>query len=80
MSGTQGTVVHNARITLFANLLNTMAGSSFTVGVVAPIAAVFFYNPAGLTRATVFAGAAVWFIATVVLHVAAQRVLGGLQG
>jgi hypothetical protein len=31
--------IHNARMQLLANLLNTMAGSSFTVGVAAPIAA-----------------------------------------
>ena len=31
--------VHNARIQLLATLLNTMAGTSFTVGVAAPIAA-----------------------------------------
>jgi hypothetical protein len=42
-----GVTVHNARVQLLANLLNTMAGSSFTVGVAAPIAATFFYNPAG---------------------------------
>jgi hypothetical protein len=34
--------VHNARITLLATLLNTMAGASFAVGVAAPIAAAFF--------------------------------------
>jgi hypothetical protein len=34
--------VHNARVQLIATLLNTMAGSSFTVGVVAPIAAAIF--------------------------------------
>jgi hypothetical protein len=65
--------IHNARVTLFANLLNTMAGSSFTVGVAAPIAAVFFYNPAGLTRTAAFGGAAVWLLAAVALHIAAQR-------
>jgi hypothetical protein len=71
--------IHNARVTLFANLLNTMAGSSFTVGVAAPIAAAFFYNPAGLTRTAVFGGAAIWLFVTVALHIAAQRVLGGLR-
>jgi hypothetical protein len=71
--------VHNARVTLFASLLNTMAGSSYTVGVAAPIAAAFFYNPAGLTRTAIFGGAAIWLIVTVVLHIAAQRVLGGLR-
>jgi hypothetical protein len=71
--------VHNARVTLFANLLNAMAGSSFTVGVAAPIAAAFFYSPAGLTRAVVFGDGAIWLLVTVALHIAAQRVLGGLR-
>lgn len=35
-------LVHNARVTLFATILNTMAGSSYTVGVAAPIATTFF--------------------------------------
>jgi VIT1/CCC1 family predicted Fe2+/Mn2+ transporter len=41
--------IHNARIVLFTNLLNTMAGSSFVIGVLTPVAAVFFYSaaPAG---------------------------------
>ncbi len=56
MSGTQATQIHNARVTLFASLLNTMAGSSFTVGVVAPIAATFFYSPSGLRLSLVVIG------------------------
>ena len=71
--------VHNARVTLLANLLNTMAGSSFTVGVAAPIAAAFFYNPAGLRLIAVFIGASVWIVIAIVLHLLAQRVLGGLR-
>jgi hypothetical protein len=31
--------IHNARIQLLATLLNTLAGTSFTVGIAAPIAA-----------------------------------------
>ena len=38
--------IHNARIQLLATLLNTMAGTCFTVGIAAPIAAVFFYGAA----------------------------------
>ena len=71
--------VHNARITLLATLLNTMAGSSFTVGVAAPIAATFFYNPAGLPLTAVATGAAIWIAIASVLHLLAQRVLGGLR-
>lgn len=72
-------VIHNARVTLLANLLNTMAGSSFTVGVAAPVAAAFFYNSGGLRPAAVAIGAGIWIIIAVVLHVLAQRVLGRLR-
>ena len=71
--------VHNARVNLLANLLNTMAGSSFTVGVAAPIAAAFFYNPAGLRLVSVLIGASFWIGVAIVLHLLAQRVLGGLR-
>jgi hypothetical protein len=71
--------IHNARITLLANLLNTMAGSSFTVGVAAPIAAAFFCHPAGLPLTAVSIGAGVWISVAIVLHLLAQRVLEGLR-
>ncbi len=71
--------IHNARVTLLANLLNTMAGSSFTVGVAAPVAATFFYNPAGLSLTSVAVGAAAWITIATVLHLTAQRFLGGLR-
>ena len=79
MSGSQATQIHNERTKLFANLLNTMAGSSYTVGVAAPLAAAFFYNPAGLAPRAIFGGAAIWLFASIVLHIGAQRVLGGLR-
>ena len=72
-------IVHNARITLLANLLNAMAGSSFTVGVAAPIAATFFYNPARLGLTTVLIGVAAWIAVAAVLHVLAQFFVGGLR-
>ena len=71
--------VHNARIMLLANLLNGMAGSSFTVGVAAPIVAAFFYTPAGLHPLSVALEAIVWIVIAGVLHVLAQRVLGRLR-
>lgn len=71
--------IHNARVNLLANLLNTMAGSSFTVGVAAPIAAAFFYNPAGLRLIVVLFGACVWITVAIVLHLLAQHVLGKLR-
>jgi hypothetical protein len=71
--------IHNARITLLATLLNTMAGSSFTVGVAAPIAAAIFYNSAGVRFSNVAGGVAVWLIIAIVLHLLAHRVLGELR-
>jgi hypothetical protein len=71
--------IHNARIQLLATLLNTMAGTCFTVGIAAPIAAVFFYGAASLPLRAVVAGVLFWFLIAAALHGVAQRVLGGLQ-
>ena len=70
--------VHNARIQLLATLLNTMAGTSFTVGVAAPIAAGIFYGQ-GISVHAVVVGAIVWMVPVVVLHGLAQLVLRGLR-
>ena len=74
-------VIHNERLKLLANLLNAMAGSSYAIGVAAPVAAAFFYRAggSGLSLSTVAVGAAAWLGMAVVLHLAAQRVLGGLR-
>jgi hypothetical protein len=80
MSGSTSTV-HNARLTLFANLLNAVAGSSLAIGVLTPIAAVFFYSaaPAGLQLRSIVVGVVFWFAAAVMLHLAGRWVLGGLR-
>lgn len=72
-------LIHNERIKLLANLLNAIAGSSFTIGVAAPIASVFFYNPAGLRVSVVVIGAAVWAMVAVSLHLVAEHTLGRLR-
>lgn len=74
-------VIHNERLKLLANLLNAMAGSSYAIGVAAPVAAAFFYRAGGcgLSLSTVAVGAAAWLGMAAVLHLAAQRVLGGLR-
>jgi hypothetical protein len=69
--------VHNARVQLLANLLNTMAGSSFTVGVAAPIAAFYFYGTATLTLLRIALGACAWLTIAAVLHPLAQTVWRG---
>ena len=73
--------VHNARITLLANLLNTMAASSVAIGVLTPVAAVFFYNaaPAGLRWPTIVFGALYWLLTAIVLHICGRAVLGSLR-
>jgi hypothetical protein len=70
--------VFNARLQLFATLLNTMAGASFAVGFAAPIAAVF-YGSTTIPVHSVVIGAIVWVGAAAALHVLAQIVLGGLR-
>jgi len=73
--------VHNARIMLLANLLNTMAGSSFAIGVLTPLAAAVFYSaaPAGLHLSAIIVGIVFWLVASTVLHMAGRMVLGGLR-
>lgn len=73
--------VHNARIQLLATLLNTMAGSSFTVGVAAPVAAVFFYGATATSVGigTIVIGILSWLGAATTLHGAAWYVLGRLR-
>ena len=70
--------MHTRRIQLLATLLNTMAGSSFAIGVLTPIAVAFFCSaaPAGLRL-----GSIVVFrlAASVMLHLAGRMVLGGLR-
>ena len=73
-------MIYNERIKLLANLLNTMAGSSYAIGVAAPIAATFYNaGPTGLRFQAVITGAGIWLAVGVLLHVVAQRLLGGLQ-
>lgn len=74
-------MIHNERIKLLANLLNATAGSSYAIGVAAPVAATFFYGagPAGLHVRAVIVGMVIWLIIATVLHLVAQWLLGGLR-
>jgi hypothetical protein len=56
-----------------------MAGSSFTVGVAAPIAATFFYGATALRVAAIILGVVVRLSIATVLHLSAQHLLGGLR-
>lgn len=74
-------LVHNERTKLLATALNTAAGSSFAVGVLAPTAAAF-YNVSGtngVPLTTIVVGVVIWFFAAAVLHFGARHVLGGLK-
>jgi hypothetical protein len=71
--------VHNARIQLLATLLNTMAGTSYAIGVAAPTAATFFYGGAGIPVHSIVIGAIIWLGAASALHAIAQITLGGLR-
>ena len=68
----------NAHLQLLATLLNTMASASFAVGIVAPLAAGFFYGQAIPVR-VIEIGDIVWVVPVVFLHVLAQLVLRGLR-
>jgi hypothetical protein len=47
---------YNERVKAFATLLNTMSGSCFTIGAIAPIAATMFYRSPGLQPLKVLLG------------------------
>lgn len=72
--------IRNEQTKLLAGALNTAATSSFTVGVLAPLAAAFYSvgsTPVGLP--TLLIGTSIWLFAAVVLHLAARQVLRTLQ-
>ena len=75
-------LTHNERTKLTATYLNTAAGSLFTAGVVAPIAAAVFgvTGPAGhVPTLTLGLGALIFLCASIALHAAARYVLKGLR-
>ncbi len=71
--------IHNARVQLLATLLNTMASSCFTVGVAAPMAALYFYGTTNLRIVVVGLSAYVWLTSAAALHIGAQIMLGKLR-
>ena len=75
-------LVSNEKVKLSAAYLNTAAGGLFTAGVVAPLVAVVFgiAGPAnGAHALTLVVGVTTFLSASGALHVAARRVLTGLQ-
>lgn len=67
------------RIKLFAALLNAMAGSAFTLGVLAPVTASFFYTATGLRPLKVLLGIVIWTSIVGLLHLSAQGILARLR-
>ncbi|MGL5363784.1 MAG: hypothetical protein ACRDBH_12960 [Bosea sp. (in: a-proteobacteria)] len=76
------TKLRDEKTKLLANLLNTCAGTSIGVGVVAPSVAVFLnFGEAGL-KVPVWALAlnvVFWTLSAIVLHIIARRILDGLS-
>lgn len=73
-------LIQNERIKLLASAFNTAATSSFTVGVLAPLAASFYdVGAQPFALRSLLLGTLVWFSACVVLHLSAQRILRNLR-
>lgn len=73
--------IQDEQTKLIAGALNTVATSSFIVGVLAPVAAAF-YNVGGAVKVPLGAlviGVVVWLGAAGPLHLAARHVLKGLR-
>jgi hypothetical protein len=70
-------LVHNERTKLTANALNTAATSSFTIGVLAPLAAAFYnIGAAPVPVRSIVAGIILWLFAALCFHYGARRLLG----
>jgi multisubunit Na+/H+ antiporter MnhG subunit len=70
------------KLKLAANALNAAASSSFTVGVVGPLVAVFINLGDVATKVSstaLIVNAIIWLTAAAVLHWAAQKVLDRLD-
>jgi Na+/pantothenate symporter len=70
------------QIKLTANLLNTAAGSSFTVGVVAPTVAVYLNlgdAAAKVTLGDLILNVVFWLFAAAMLHLGARAILNRLD-
>jgi hypothetical protein len=73
--------IWNERIKLLATALNSAAVSTFSVGVLAPIATVFYAGSGkvGLPPVLLAVGAGVWLLVAAMLHMVARRVLGRMR-
>lgn len=72
-------LIHNERTKLLANALDRASTASFTVGVLVPIVAASVGLPGYGFGAPLAALSLSWFLAALVLHWIARRVLGRLR-
>jgi small-conductance mechanosensitive channel len=72
----------NEQRKLLASWLNTLAGATVTVGVLAPAAGVLYgFSVVGPDRSALSLAGAVlsWLASGVILHLVARSVLGGIE-
>ena len=74
-------LIHNEQAKLSATLLNNLAMAFIAAGVVTPLIA-YFYGvggsaPIGVIRLA--AGAGIWFLTGIGIHLAARRILRSLR-
>jgi hypothetical protein len=72
------TAIYNERIKLFATALNNTAVATWVTAIVAPVAG-FLYGSPGLTSQWWPVVAVVWLFVGIVLHLAAQFILGRMR-
>ncbi|MFD2649008.1 hypothetical protein ACFSX5_14560 [Devosia albogilva] len=73
-------LIENERTKLLANALDRASTACLTVGLLAPVAAVFYGAGGTALETWTFAlGGGIWLFAAVALHLVARRVLGGLR-
>jgi hypothetical protein len=72
-------LVENEQAKLLAAALNTAATSSFTIGVLAPLAASYYsLGSTHVPLSTAILGGMLWFAGAIMLHMGARHVLRGL--
>jgi hypothetical protein len=72
------TLIHNERTKLLANALDRLSTASVAAGFIAPVSSLIGNNSPGITVAVAISTGA-WLSASVILHLAARRALGGLM-
>ena len=72
--------VHNERVKLTANVLNSASTACLTVGAIAPLAALIYTSGTMTMSLSFFVLAGLsWLLAAAALHLMARETLGGLR-